>query len=165
MAPPRRCRISRRSEARVRKRATMPDTIGRTRGRLLSADVTNTALRILREKPRTWREASDAFYLTQRIPNAGGPVLCASACWYEPLQPFLHQTYIEWTRSLTPSQRARVGNPLRSSSYRRGARPRSAAGEENALPDSTMARPISSAPRAHFMNCGCERDCSNRALK
>ena len=83
----------------------MTEMFGRTRGRLLSADVTNTALRILREKHGTWREASDAFYLTQRVPNAGGPVLCASACWYEPLQPLLHQPHIEWTRSLTPSQR------------------------------------------------------------
>lgn len=84
----------------------MTGMFGRTRGRLLSADVTNTALRILRAKHCTWREASDAFYLTQRVPNAGGPVLCASACWYEPLQPLLHRPHIEWTRSLTASQRA-----------------------------------------------------------
>lgn len=84
----------------------MTEMFGRSRGRLLSADVTKTALRILRAKHRTWREASDAFYLTQRVPNAGGPVLSASACWYEPLQPLLRQGHIEWTRSLTPSQRA-----------------------------------------------------------
>ncbi len=91
----------------------MTEMFGRTRGRLLSADVTNTALRILREKHSTWREASDAFYLTQRVPNAGGPVLCASACWYEPLQPLLHQPHIEWTRSLTPSQRAHRRTQMR----------------------------------------------------
>jgi len=91
----------------------MTEMFGRTRGRLLSADVTNTALRILREKHRTWREARDAFYLTQRVPNAGGPVLCASACWYEPLQPLLHQPHIEWTRSLTPSQRANRRTQMR----------------------------------------------------
>lgn len=91
----------------------MTEMFGRTRGRLLSADVTNTVVRILRAKHRAWREASDAFYLTQRVPNAGGPVLCASACWYEPLQPLLHQPHIEWTRSLTPSQRANRRTQMR----------------------------------------------------
>ena len=78
---------------------------GRIRGRLLAADVTKTALRSLRTGVGGWREASDAFYLTQRVPNAGGPVLSASACWYDPLQPLLHQPHIEWTRTLTPGQR------------------------------------------------------------
>ena len=79
---------------------------GRIRGRLLTADVTKTALRNLRTGSGSWRDASDTFYLTQRVPNAGGPVLSASACWYDPVQPLLHRPHIEWTRSLTTSQRA-----------------------------------------------------------
>ncbi len=79
---------------------------GRIRGRLLAADVTKTALRNLRMGTGAWRDASDAFYLSQRVPNAGGPVLSASACWYDPVQPLLHLPHIEWTRSLTSSQRA-----------------------------------------------------------
>lgn len=86
---------------------------GRIRGRLLAADVTKTALRNLRTGAGAWRAASDAFYLTQRVPNAGGPVLSASACWYDPVQPLLHQPHIEWTRSLSPSQRAHRRTQMR----------------------------------------------------
>ena len=86
---------------------------GRIRGRLLAADVTKIALRNLRRGSGAWREASDAFYLTQRVPNAGGPVLSASACWYDPVQPLLHLPHIEWTRSLSPGQRAHRRTQMR----------------------------------------------------
>ncbi len=86
---------------------------GRIRGRLLAADVTKSALRNLRTRAGTWREVSDAFYLSQRVPNAGGPVLSASACWYDPVQPLLHLPHIEWTRSLLPSQRAHRRTQMR----------------------------------------------------
>jgi asparagine synthase (glutamine-hydrolysing) len=71
----------------------------------LSARVAETALRVLSRARGSWRRRTDRFYLTQRVPNAGGPVLSASACWYRPVQPLLHRPYIEWSRSLATFSR------------------------------------------------------------
>jgi len=84
------------------------------RGRRLVTEVADATLRSLRAGAGTWRRRSDEFYLTQRVTNAGGPVLAASACWYKPLQPLLHEPYIEWGRSLSTSQRANRSRQLKT---------------------------------------------------
>lgn len=79
---------------------------GQLRSKLLTSDVVDSALRGLSQLEGTLRERSDEFYLTQRVPNAGGPVLAASACWYLPLQPLLRSSHLKWTKSLSSEQRA-----------------------------------------------------------
>ncbi|MHC4219756.1 MAG: asparagine synthase-related protein [Planctomycetota bacterium] len=85
---------------------TLAETFGPDRGERLNDEITDEALRLLRWMDGSWRRRTDELYLTQRVPNAGGAVLSASACWYEPLQPLLHETYVEWGRSLETDQRA-----------------------------------------------------------
>jgi asparagine synthase (glutamine-hydrolysing) len=85
---------------------TLAGTFGAEHGAHLDNAITDEALRLLRWMDGSWRRRTDELYLTQRVPNAGGAVLSASACWYEPLQPLLHEPYIEWGRSLETGQRA-----------------------------------------------------------
>ncbi|MHC4785607.1 MAG: asparagine synthase-related protein [Planctomycetota bacterium] len=85
---------------------TLAETFGPKRGAELNPEITDEALRLLRWTDGSWRRRTDELYLTQRVPNAGGAVLSASACWYEPLQPLLHEPYIEWGRALETDQRA-----------------------------------------------------------
>ncbi|MHC4101978.1 MAG: asparagine synthase-related protein, partial [Planctomycetota bacterium] len=89
-----------------RSGVTLAGTFGAERGAQLNTEITDEALRVLRWMDGSWRRRTDELYLTQRVPNAGGAVLSASACWYEPLQPLLHEPYIEWGRSLETDQRA-----------------------------------------------------------
>ena len=79
---------------------------GPDRGRRFAAEAAETVLRHLSTMAGSWRRRTDELYLTQRVPNAGGPVLSASACWYLPRQPLLHSPYIEWGRRLNTAQRA-----------------------------------------------------------
>jgi asparagine synthase (glutamine-hydrolysing) len=85
---------------------TLGETFGAERGAALNTEITEEALRVLRGMDGSWRQRTDELYLTQRVPNAGGAVLSASACWYEPYQPLLHRPYIEWGRALETDQRA-----------------------------------------------------------
>ncbi|MHC4416210.1 MAG: hypothetical protein ACYS0G_13090 [Planctomycetota bacterium] len=82
------------------------DIFGPIRGRALTAEVTGDALRLLRMTHGRWRHRTDELYLTQRVPHAGGAVLSASACWYQPCHPLLHEPHIEWGRTLDPARRA-----------------------------------------------------------
>ncbi len=79
---------------------------GKARARALTTEIADAALARLRAGAGGWRRRTDEFYLDQRVPNAGGPVLSASACWYEPLQPLLHGPYVEWGRHQRTSRRA-----------------------------------------------------------
>jgi asparagine synthase (glutamine-hydrolysing) len=89
-----------------RSGVTLAETFGAERGTSLNTEITEEALRLLRWMDGSWRRRTDELYLTQRVPNAGGAVLSASACWYEPLQPLLHEPYIEWGRALETDHRA-----------------------------------------------------------
>lgn len=72
----------------------------------LMAMIEDDARAFFRLAEGPWRSRTDEFYLRQRVPNAGGAVLSASACWYRPIQPLLHRPYIEWGRTLGTHQRA-----------------------------------------------------------
>jgi asparagine synthase (glutamine-hydrolysing) len=85
---------------------TLAETFGPDRGDALGEEITDEALRVLRWSDGSWRRRTDELYLTQHVPNAGGAALSASACWYEPLQPLLHEPYIDWGRALQPDRRA-----------------------------------------------------------
>jgi hypothetical protein len=52
-----------------------------------------------------WRATTARFYREQRVPNAGGGVLSASACWYRPLQPLLGAAFQAWCDTLAPGER------------------------------------------------------------
>ena len=79
---------------------------GPERGHRFAVEISETVLRNLRWIAGSWRRRTDQLYLTQRIPNAAGPVLSASACWYRPWQPLLNSSYVEWGRGLDTAQRA-----------------------------------------------------------
>jgi hypothetical protein len=53
-----------------------------------------------------WWRRSDQFYRLQRCVNAGGPVLAASARWYQPIQPLLDVEHLRWSATLSRAQRA-----------------------------------------------------------
>ena len=72
----------------------------------LTDDIAATAAKLLDRMEGSWRQRTDELYLTQRVPNSGGAVLSASACWYRPLQPLLRRPYIEWGRNLSPARRS-----------------------------------------------------------
>ena len=52
-----------------------------------------------------WRERTARFYREQRMPNAGGGVLSASACWYRPCQPLLSTAFQQWCGRLSLAER------------------------------------------------------------
>lgn len=52
-----------------------------------------------------WRDRTARFYREQRMPNAGGGVLSASACWYRPHQPLLSFPFQAWCDALEPKER------------------------------------------------------------
>lgn len=60
----------------------------------------------------SWRERAHRFYLTQRVTNAGGPVLAASSAWYQPIQPLLERPHVAWASSLNPADRHHRGRQL-----------------------------------------------------
>jgi hypothetical protein len=72
---------------------------------LLDGIVESTWHRV-RDSRGSWRRRGDEFYLTERVPNAGGPVLSASACWYRPFQPLLSSVYLDWGHALSTTRRA-----------------------------------------------------------
>lgn len=105
------CRHPRAQRRWVRHRLMRPGVALQTLfsedcARDLESELIDDVLGCMHNVDGSWRRNSDEFYLAQRVPNAGGPVLAASAAWYEPYQPLLHPAHVEWTRTLTTSQRA-----------------------------------------------------------
>ncbi|UCD75708.1 MAG: hypothetical protein JSV91_02100 [Phycisphaerales bacterium] len=105
------CHLTRARRMWVHKRlfhtgVNLSNLLGDLPSRELTETITDAVLNLLQDAPGDWRQRTDEFYLTQRVPNSGGAVLSASACWYQPLQPLLHRPYIEWGRTLAPKERA-----------------------------------------------------------
>lgn len=79
--------------------------LGRERASHWRREIIRTVLRHLDRTPGSWRRRTNELYLSQRVPNALGTVLSASAGWYLPRHPLLHGAHIEWARSLRRKER------------------------------------------------------------
>jgi asparagine synthase (glutamine-hydrolysing) len=71
------------------------------------ADIIETMTKALLSYHMPWREATDRFYVEQRIPNWAGPGYSHAVAERVVLAPFLHPTFMTWAGGVPPSERSR----------------------------------------------------------
>jgi hypothetical protein len=103
------CRFEPFSRAWIRRRflhagIAIAELFGREIARELRTDIERHLLSLI-DRQSHWRAAMDELYRAQRLPHTAGPVLSASAAWYEPYHPLLTQPYHQWATCLSIADR------------------------------------------------------------